>query len=95
MTYEQHDNQDLDARLETYRIPGTNIIRWSKYLRENESHEPPRFKLGDVVAYLVIGEITRVYEDCDGTPLIEIDNQYSGINQDNVRLATDEEKEDY
>ncbi|MGA2669976.1 MAG: hypothetical protein ABSF21_00945 [Dehalococcoidia bacterium] len=58
---------------EEYRIPGTNIYDWSKYSRENIVKSPPRFKVGDSVIFTIKTEVLRVYQDCDGTPLYEVD----------------------
>jgi hypothetical protein len=94
MSDEQERKPSIDEQLEAYRIPGTNAINWSRYARENLPHDPPRFEIGDVVAYLVIGEITRVYEDCDGEVLYTVNDYHSGITDGSLRLATDDEKAD-
>jgi len=61
-----------------YRIPGTNAFSLSKWSRENDPKPPARYKVGDPVVLVISGEVTRVYEDCDGTPLYEINGKYIG-----------------
>jgi hypothetical protein len=81
--------------IEDYRIPETNMINWSRYLRENTVYPPPSHKIGDVVVLTVIGEVTEVYKDCDGSTLYEIDGTIRGYPESSVRAATDEEKENF
>lgn len=69
---------------EDYRIPGTNGFNLSKWSRENVSKPPPRYKVGDYVVIVVSYEITQVYEDCDGTPIYELDSRYGGYSDDGL-----------
>jgi len=93
MSEELDYNLKLPMTHERYRIPGLNAFSMSAWSRENEPKEPPRFKVGDVVAITVIAEVTKVYADCDGTPLYTIDGVGNGIadRDGNMRLATPDE----
>lgn len=61
-----------------YRIPGTNAFNLSKWSRENEPKPPHTRQVGDVVVLTVVGEITGLTFDCDGTALYSVDGQYHG-----------------
>ena len=80
---------------ERYRIPGTNTFNLSAWSRENEPKAPPQFKLGDIVVFTTTAEITRVYQDVDGTPLYSLDIQPHGHNEESIRPATEEEKDNF
>ena len=58
---------------EDYMIPGTNIVNFTAYSRENIPKEPPRFQVGDKVVFSCETEITCVGQDCDGTVLLSAD----------------------
>jgi hypothetical protein len=67
-----------------YRIPlqdGNYALNMSKWSRENVPKSPPKFKVGDEVVYTVKTEILRVYADCDGTTLYQIDENGYGISE--------------
>lgn len=96
------DNNELDYNLklplahERYRLEGLNAFSLSRWSKENEYHEPHRFKVGDIVRLTITCEVTNLVEDCDGTALYTLDNDMHGVpDNDDIRLATDEEKENY
>lgn len=94
------ENLDYNMKLpmtdERYRIPGLNAFSMSAWSRDNEPKEPPRFKVGDIVAITIITEVTKVFNDCDGTPLYSLDGIGHGYSDHNdIRPATDEEKQNY
>jgi hypothetical protein len=74
---------------EDYRMPGTNAFNLSKWSRENEPKAPPRYKVGDYVVLVVSCEITRVYQDCDGTPLYTLDGDDHGHSDDSLLPGAD------
>jgi hypothetical protein len=74
-----------------YLIPGTtNCYNWSKYSRENIPKPPPNFKVGDKVIFTIETEICKVYEDCDGTPLYELEYVGHGWSEDNIKHFKEE-----
>jgi hypothetical protein len=86
-------------RLETtdprYQIPGINGFSLSKWARENVMQEGPRYQVGDWVVLTIVGQVTHVSSDCDGTPLFEIDEKYRGWSVDSLRPATPDEIDEW
>jgi len=76
---------------ERYRIPGTNCFSLSKWSRENEPKLPPNYKVGDEVILTSETTIVQVYEDCDGTPLYQVDCNGYGISEQQL-IALKEER---
>jgi hypothetical protein len=66
-----------------YVVGGMFLL--SKWLRENEP-QIPKYKIGDMVELTIEGEITAVYQDCDGTPLYEIDGNIRGYSELSITL---------
>jgi hypothetical protein len=64
-----------------YVIDGMFLL--SKWLRENEPQEP-KYKVGDLVELTIEGEITKVYKDCDGTPLYEVNGNIRGYSESSI-----------
>lgn len=96
MSDELDYNMKLPMTDERYRIPGLNAFSMSAWSRENEPKEPPRYKVGDVVVLTVTTEVTRVFEDCDGTPLYSFENGLRNMSdRGQIRPATDEEAREY
>ncbi len=92
MAEELDYNMKLPMTHERYRIPGMNAFSMSAWSRENEPKDTPRFKVGDVVVVTVVTEVTRVYKDCDDTPLYGFDDIGNGYaDRGNIRLATQDE----
>jgi len=73
-----------------YVINGMFLL--SKWIRENEPPQEPKYKVGDEVEVTMEGEITAVYQDCDGTPLYEIDNNLAGFSEGSIRKIEDEQE---
>jgi hypothetical protein len=48
----------MSKKLEDYRIPGTNVVSWSAYSRENIPKEPHKIPLGQVVSV----KISHIYD---------------------------------
>lgn len=61
-----------------YRIPGTNIVSFSRWSRENVPKPPPAHKIGDRVLVELL--VHKSYEDCDGTPLFAIGGDNIGCS---------------
>lgn len=72
-----------------YLIPGTNILNFSRWSRENEPKDPSPFKIGDEVYVLCCAEVVRIYEDCDGTPLHALDNGQKGYSAASLSATSD------
>lgn len=90
---EENNDQNLKLPIEDerYRVAGLNAFSFSKWSKDNLPKQPARFKVGDVVAVTIITEITKVYEDCDGTPLYAFDKFTGWPDDGSIRPATDEE----
>jgi hypothetical protein len=73
-----------DINDKRYRVPGTSAINWSKYSRENIAKDPPKYKVGDMVILTHEVEILKVYQDCDGTPLYQVDSNGYGISDNQL-----------
>lgn len=98
MSNDQNSNQPEPQEppdLEAYRIPGTNMINFSRYVRENTIYPEPQFKVGDVVVFTVITEITAIGKDCDGSTLYTADMIGGGWGEESFRAATEEEQKSY
>ena len=76
------------SEIERYTIPGTNIVNWSAYSRENIPKDPPRFQVDDKVVFTCETEITVVGQDCDGTVLLSADMIGHGWGQECFRKVT-------
>jgi hypothetical protein len=77
---------------EQYRIPlpnGKYAINLSKWRRENEP-QTPKYKVGDMVKFVLNEEVEvlKVYQDCDGTPLYELDMVGNGWSECNIQEAS-------
>jgi len=75
---------------ERYRIPlsdNSYAINISKWSRENEPKDPPKYKVGDMVKFVLDTEVEvlQVYEDCDGTPLYELEMVGLGWSEENIK----------
>lgn len=78
-----------------YKIPGTNMINFSKWSRENEEHPDHKFAVGDIVVLTITVEISELIRDCDGTPLYRFGDIRGNWSEESLRAATDEEIENY
>jgi hypothetical protein len=63
---------------ERYRVPGTTLLNFTAWSRENEPKPPPTLWMGYKVRYTseedgeMEGYINAVYPDCDYTPLYDV-----------------------
>lgn len=87
--------QITDEDIARYTIPGTNVFNLTRWVRENTEYPPPKFKVGDVVVFTVITEITGVGKDCDGSILYSAEMIGHGWGEENFREATEEESKNY
>lgn len=85
-------HKDNKKTLEDYRIPGTNLLNFSAYSRENIPKLPHKHKVGDIVKYTAVCEITELHNDCDGTALYVLDNQHYGVSEDSLKTPSKAEK---
>jgi hypothetical protein len=74
---------------------GRRILNWTAYSRENIPKPDHRFAVGDIVTVTFTTEIDRLTRDCDGAPLYSLLNLGHGFGEECIRLATEEEKENY
>ena len=79
MSDQQIPQEHMEDPKYGYVINGGFLL--SKWVRENVPHPEPKYKVGDLVELRMEGEITRVYRDCDGTPLYDIDGVVSGYSE--------------
>lgn len=79
-----------------YRIEGTNMVSFSKWSRENIPKPDHQRQVGDVVVLTVTCEVVSLIRDCDGTALYVLSNGLGGgWSEDQLRAATQEEKDNY
>ena len=69
-----YDKPQLPMDDERYRIVG-NAFSLTAWSRDNEPKESPRFRVGDTVLSIQICEVTKLHNDCDGTPLYALDHE--------------------
>jgi len=77
----------MDFNDPRYLIPGTNIFLLSKWSRENEPKNPPKYKVGDRVIVTIETDVVALEEDCDGTPLYELRNLGHGFGEGCMQMA--------
>lgn len=92
---DQEPKKQIPMDDERYRIPGTNMVNFSHWARENVEQPAPKFEVGDVVVITLVREITAVGKDCDGSTLYGLDGIGFGYSESDLRIATDEEKSNY
>lgn len=79
-----------------YKIPGTNMINFSMWSRENEPKGDHQYAVGDVVVLMRVCEIEKLGRDCDGTPLYWLsDGLGGGYSEQSLRPATEEEASNF
>ena len=59
---------------ERYRIPGTNTFSLSRWSLENIPQPPAKLQVGETAWLLIETGVTKIYPDCDGTPLYATHN---------------------
>lgn len=77
-------NRVININDERYRILGTNAINFSKWSRENFP-KSPQYKVGDKVTFTIQTEVLKVYNDCDGTPLYELEWIGNGWSESHIQ----------
>jgi hypothetical protein len=76
-------NEKKPFNHEDYRIGNTDAFNLSKWVRENEPPPPGKYKVGDEITLVWPGQtITRVYLDCDGTTLYQLNQELNGFSDD-------------
>lgn len=97
MDNENKDNEQSEQKPfnhPDYEVaPG--IFNFAKWSRENIPKPPHKFKVGDVVVITITTEVVATGFDCDGTPLYNLGMLGFGWSEDGMRLATDEEADNY
>jgi len=84
-----YNNCRLDSCAYTFiTLSGIKGFRWSKYSRENIPKPSPKYKVGDLVRVTSEQEITRIGQDCDGTPLYELTNLGFGWGEKGMKLLS-------
>lgn len=90
-------NEPLSPDDERYRIPGTTILNFTAWSRENEPKDPPKFWLGHRVRFIpddgdvVEGVIEACYPDCDWTPLYDVKiegGHVHGVSDDSLEACS-------